>query len=130
MLREIKFRAWHHEWSPQKAEDRRGINGMQFVDGWWYSNKGYQHVKMAEWSNSDPIVGKDVALMQFTGLHDKNGEEIWEGDILTQSPTLPPRVVTWKEAYSFTGFNLGSPHNRRLPIEVIGNIWEHPELLS
>ena len=77
-------------------------------------------------------------VMQSTGLLDKNGTEIYEGDIIR----LPQRVTA---AVSWSAYGDGEYVNRvqcwmtdegplsdmrRSTIEVIGNIYENPELLS
>ena len=81
--------------------------------------------------------------MQFTGLHDKNGKEIYDGDVLRELPNgNEPRniwEVVWDEAEAkfyleqiYKGKRNGSS-TRYLDIEgkaVIGNIYENPDLLS
>jgi uncharacterized phage protein (TIGR01671 family) len=88
--------------------------------------------------------------MQFTGLLDKNGKEIYEGDILTADfyPYMDEGVrnylsiVEW-EAPGFMGFKhlvnstkrgisdgIGEYLEETEQFEVIGNIYENPELLS
>ena len=75
--------------------------------------------------------------MQFTGLHDKNGKEIYEGDVVNSSAAMDGiylRVVEFSkdrpciEFNPLTGFVLckGNEHL----FEVIGNIYENPELLE
>lgn len=71
----------------------------------------------------------DLKLMQFTGLFDKNGKEIYEGDVL-QFPfreKLEKSVV--KEHSPDYCYWMSLPLGGR-EFEVIGNIYENPELLE
>ena len=73
----------------------------------------------------------DMNPMQFTGLHDKNGKEIYEGDIV-----IGLGVVKWydKDAKYMLYFNNGDKPTVELNAaqfsEIIGNIYENPELVK
>jgi uncharacterized phage protein (TIGR01671 family) len=85
---------------------------------------------------------EDIELMQFTGLKDKNGKEIYEGDILRNNYS-----VRWNQLHcGWALYNAGDfcvdlladEYNRveellppwHLDIDIIGNIYENPELLK
>jgi len=82
----------------------------------------------------------DFTLMQYTGLKDKNGVEIYEGDILKSYEhdavryNHPYSVIEygdWAGADEVYGYQF--PHNgwdTERWLEVIGNIYENPELVK
>lgn len=77
---------------------------------------------------------KNYVLMQSTGLRDKNGKEIFEGDILGTKDGLLNGVVKFNiDLGMWTNSLLRYNNFERLcsiadSREIIGNIWEHPEL--
>ena len=89
-----------------------------------------------------PIEKSELILMQSTGLKDKNGKEIFEGDILackTDDEVINLNIF-WDEEHALFMFeskkyNEQEPlaelvENNTYPFEIIGNIYENPELLE
>jgi len=134
MSREIKFRAWGHL---PDTDDYQ-----MFHDVLLYQFHGVLMPAVNEFDN--PVC--DHNLMQYTGLKDKNGVEIYEGDIITvanETSTNPRRgEVVWHDDQSCF-YIQSKPYDYFHPlaswieivkatgveVEVIGNIYEHPELL-
>lgn len=89
-----------------------------------------------------PIEKSELILMQSTGLLDKNGKEIFEGDILafeTDDEMINVNVF-WDEEHALFMFESKKykeqeslaelVENNTYPFEIIGNIYENPELLE
>ena len=127
-MREIKFRAWDIEAKEFKDMDEVTVDVQSdgTLCGCWHDEDG-------PW---------EVILMQYTGLKDKNGKEIYEGDIVEFPPFnkdycegeyLPRQRFTvsldtirlWlkEEKFGYEGELLLDNTNS----EVIGNIYENPE---
>ena len=91
------------------------------------------------WNDGELLpIRKMFTFMQYTGLKDKTGKEIYEGDILNHKPLNEKLYSVGKIEYSniHAQFFIKNNHGTgtRLPetmrIEIIGNIHENPELLS
>ena len=122
-MREIKFRVWDAD-STEMVVDGVGIDisGIAYVDNPLTDDSTYY---------------PDCPIMQNTGLKDKNGAEIYEGDIIWYGITYANSKYMGEVVYDEAGFNLKSPiASELLPlwgassIEVIGNIYSNPELLE
>jgi|SRR3972149_6087497 len=82
-------------------------------------------------------VGNDIVLMQYTGLKDKNRKEIYEGDIIKKDPLagIYYSVIFEEGRYKLFGKDAWGDYNRDIDIywhtyEIIGNIYENPELVK
>lgn len=111
--REIKFRAWDKERREMLDYFEIGCRGMIICD-----------------EENEP---QNIELMQFTGLLDKNGKEIYEGDIMQHTdPFDIPFIINWNDeqaAFVFNDDGCGYSLNDK-SFSVIGNIFENPELLN
>ena len=146
-MREIKFRAWDEKekcWVVGFAIHQNGmfsdwagckeVNGKCYADANWEQLKNIPHIK----------------IMQYTGLKDKNGKEIYEGDILLctgkkgywpeRETVYKKSVIEWWQSHCNLGYRLRDGRGktlmvkpsslRTMQVEVIGNIYENPELLE
>lgn len=124
MQREIKFRAWDKsiEYMDYRVrvtteEDETTVD---VLDGF------------TKWRKLD-----DFILMQFTGLHDKKGKPIYEGDIILRDGIKYLTVIYFDNTEcqfatksTKTGMCYGIGTGIEDELEVIGNIHDNPELLS
>ena len=137
-MRPIKFRAWDKEDKKIIYPNNRPIRvkedgkiGVVRLRKWEDMADFWKHI-----SNSPRV----FEIQQFTGLTDKNGKEIFEGDILRcgeMKDTIELGWATGEATDNGYGFIWSASKNLVAKVddisgrfEVIGNVWENPELLK
>lgn len=139
-MRDIKFRVWNTNLNRFMREDEKNDNYMDVTTGKLVSNCYSVH----EYGNATEYYNNgSYKLLQFTGLLDKQGVEIYEGDIVAydlgfddEKPENYKIVFDNKQcAYFMFPLNDKSrlrhfTYSAKNDCEVIGNIYENPELLN
>jgi len=118
-MREIKFRAW------DKKEKKIIVKGLLLT-----LEQGLRTFDFPDF-HVDFADGDRYILMQYTGLKDKDGKEIYEGDVL--SAYERPLPIAWGNDSWIIGYYFESLHDFLYsgdPKEIIGNVYENPELLK
>ena len=130
----LRFRAWHKTW-----EEMGKVKRIRFDDD---GNANDVLFKGKEFGVNAKI--DEFELMQSTGLKDKNGKEIFEGDIITNGQN-----VMFMKKHSTLGFYIEEKGKVEFIadcadlaefeadkkeiegfVEIIGNVYENPELLE
>ena len=138
-MRTIKFRAWDNE-----NNQMLDVQELNFEDCFY---GGEMQIKTTMYN--DYFDCREMPLMQYTGLHDENGKEIYEGDIIEFSYDMfvgnfDTFVAKGKVVFEEGAFYVEAFENERTTegeayllysinldtIEVIGNIYENKELLN
>lgn len=136
-MREIKFRSWH-KFYKQMVE----VDWIQLIP-----DETYHRYKIGFSGRLDRILNQKVAdyateneieLLQYTGLKDRHGNDIYEGDILGQYPGFgcewESRIGMVKYNYASFWFEFKSQgiilDDHDCSFEIIGNIYENPELIK
>ncbi len=132
-MREIKFRAWDRGSKRMLFPlEITFLNyGVKPSDGWVVARGENWKFDTTEDGNDE-----DIIIMQYTGLKDKNENEIYEGDIVKVTLSDDGDKQEWMEAQVFFENGAFKLVNESFSVsvdsvcEVIGNIYENPELLK
>lgn len=118
-MREIKFRIWDNE--EKTMIENKDIYSLNFGEYIYFSSVS---VGGFIWNDCD------YQLMQYTGLKDKNGKEIYEGDILLCCELEINGTVFFNEGCFRVQWEncIEDLYENCDVYEVIGNIYENPEL--
>ena len=127
-MREIKF---------------RGKSGTQWRYGDLYHNERGELMIYEPKTSGQTLDGKAVdgwrivvdpeTVGQFTGIHDANGYDIYEGDIVKFAKpayTDAPVVITWEDGAFMVDHDLYLGGRDLSRVTVIGNVHDNPELLE
>ncbi len=140
-MREIKFRAWDEG-------NRIMHNDLQFIksgnDGndWILFTSDKQKLTDKPHPLDNPFFQQQLKIMQFTGFTDKNGNEIYEDDVLVNDKGVRFRIIWDGERGSFVGVckNIWHPEKgmtffKSMPYVVsrcalVGNVYDNSNLLK
>ena len=142
MKREIKFRAWD-----KSDKVMREVYGLLYPKISNHGNRDKFMVNMhcSDYEKQKAIILSDferpleeIELMQYTGLKDKNGKEIYEGDIVKETFGHTGQVV-----FQYGAFLLADKKGKIVELgewqdsvvssvvcEIVGNIYENPKILT
>lgn len=126
-MRETKFRAWAKESKQMLSHDELIFH--TFGEG--------EAPLIYRILNDGSLKNDRYMLMQYTGLKDKNGKEIYEGDIVLWGGDPTPvefhgggfTLTDYGRGESNIGKRVHTVYANLTKLEVIGNIYENPELI-
>lgn len=122
-MKNIKFRIWNDDTKEWMTGSSKGIGGAQAL--------GYASFLSEAVFPDYGAAYKDIFVEQYTGLKDRNGKEVYEGDLVANG-TLTG-IVEYK-VDDFCAWTVGATTNGTVLLSgswtVIGNVHENPELLK
>lgn len=128
-MRKIKFRAWDKKELKMMTTGFSLYGNGSYLHLWQYqADCNYGTIKQ-EFSTEEKLARFDI--IQFTGLYDKNGKEIYEGDIIQLNDRL--ERIEFEDEIDRDGMSFAAEWAYPFDIseyEIIGNVYENPELLE
>ena len=122
MNREIKFRAW--------IENEKNQKGSSIMEYFIFNPK----TKLDDYLLFHGAISLEMPIMQFTGLKDKNGKEIYEGDILEHNLWGKTQIIwemgMFRGTETKSGIDVTLADQQLKRCRVIGNIYENKDLLK
>lgn len=117
---EIKFRAWNIQ--EERFEEKESFDCDHDDGSYYLVNHAYPKKDGFE----------DIyVFQQFTGLYDKHGKEIYEGDIITWDGYVHPACVTYEAPEFLRKMYTGKyPFKLHHQYEIIGNVYENKDLIK
>jgi uncharacterized phage protein (TIGR01671 family) len=142
-MREIKFRVWDNLCKVMLTFEKGYLLQLQ-LDGkgqvsWKVIDRGLMCQALSSWDKDSDGNDANHVLMQYTGLKDKKGKEIYgEGDIYKDADGIVSVVKMAVDGWALFPIKKGTPvrnlywHNvcDKTKGEIIGNIHQNPELLE
>lgn len=123
----LRYRAWN-----KATKEMYEVDDIMSID----FGKSEIGVKTLFFDQTNRYNFDDIVLMQSTGMRDKNDREIFEGDIIDSTDGFLAGVIEFRVSLGMFVSDLVEYNNfERLcnvasSRKIIGNIWEHPELLE
>lgn len=121
-MREIKYQAWHEATKSMFQVSEISWTKSGIIDSIGVAGTSYR------------FDASGIKLREFIGRKDSNGVEIYEGDVVNSTHLANPLIVKWD--IDCAGFRLTHPSDEDyvwrawIDVEIIGNIYENPELLK
>ena len=148
-MKNLKYRAWVYcKWFGFRTKEERKSDGSDFwIDKWIMGEVKTIHLaknkarvmdgSITSSKHHDYKIGDECIIMQSTGLKDKNGKEIFDGDIINWGKKLNGNVIFEQGRFWVSDFYVSyqdEPSDAfgegASLLEIVGNVYENPELLK